>query len=951
VPRDFEDVPRAPAERSQRREAAPENPRINPSPQRSRSVSPVTIHALQRAAGNRATLAYVQRLSTPPTPSAGASPVVGQAAETPIAPAASQPVEARGRPAARPDPGLHAAPSGPAGAGGDNLRTVGGGPNGGAAPGDPAQALTKLQGVESADFAANLAQTGPAVATDLATEHAAMTTQLPSRPTPTGLPIGQAPALAPPTEPQVPAVQLDADTAGDAGQAEELSSRGGAAVADAASSAHVEVPQAASVVHPSETPPPLPDLMVAPPPAVPAGPAPTQAAGDDRRALNATMNAEVHEMTTAAMAPALAAGLAHGPGVSAAKANAQASVATAEADSTAQQQLAATGADTEVRQLHAEWLQEKGTLVSSHQGQISTEASQVRAEATKTIADAHTQAKAQEEKQQPGTDQRDEKPGVWDTITSGARKALSAVGNVVTAGLSLVAGILAAAKQKVLGMLAKLGQVIRERIAAAVQALRDGVRRVGAAIAGAIQRARDLVGRLASALATAARRIWAAAKQRLAQMWARVTSLVSAALAAAANIAKRVAEALGKVKQIVGLLKNKFLGFMADAVGNPEEKIAKPFAAIGAPAAAGVPAKAEQEGASHVAGGPSAAPGATAQRATIQRALAPAPPAETFKDGVLRHAEATGQAFLEHWFMNLVKIVLSIIFFPITALMELPKLWSEIKGVFNPEPGGGDRLDHLLGAFRQIVNIAAVVIAGIGVWAFIIGLIFPLAEPFIGAGYYTLSMGVLAADLIVATAQMIKAYASASGASTAEEREMYLEMFAYSLIGFAITVIMVLLGAAAAKLSQVVRNIRAGAAAGGLAGNAAKVKVGPVDKPPAPVDHPPAPAKTTTPPSPTDRPSGMGVDTGGTKASPEPSGGDVPVRKGPIPNETSSEPLLPARRVRWSLGRPERIRLGHKRSSPVAMPWRRTPRTRSKRPCLVASRRSGRRCSVQMGRL
>lgn len=819
----------------------------------SRSTHPLL--ALQRAAGNRAVSGYVQRRSADQ-----ASPTVATAV----------PVEA---PPSRAGPGPASTSEPPVTGGAGSDRPAPDGGTGGGSAGSPAQPLSLLTGVDSADFVAHLAQAAPASGTALQAEQAALAGQLPSRPAPTGLPVGDARPVPAPTEPAVPPPFPTPRSAADASQADDLARQGGAAVSAAAADAQVAVPQTVSMIHPIETPPALPALDVTPAPAVPRPPAMTAPAGDERVALNASMNTEVHEMTSRALAPALAAGSAHGTEVATARAGAQQSITAAEADSTSQQRAAAAAADAEVSGLHAGWQQEKSAVIASHHEQIQSEAGQTRTEADRTMNEARTQAQAA----QPGTStQRDAEPGLWDRVTSVGSSVVGAVGKLASGAVNLVAGIFQEAKRRVIGMIARLGQVVRDRVDAAVRALREGVRRVGTAISEAIQRGRAVVGRLASALAAAAGRIWQAARQRLTQLWTRLTAVVGRALAAASTIARRIADALGKVRDIVKLLGNKLLGFMAEAVANPEEKVGKPLVALASPFAAGVPGKAEEMGNEKAAGGPATARAS----APVQRVVPPGPPGESFKDGVVRHAKAAGNDFLEHWVMNLLKVVASILFFPIAACLELPALWHELVGVFKPEPGGGDRLDHLLGVLRQVVNISGLIVAGVGVWALLIGLVFPPAEPFLGAGYYAISAGVLAADLIVGAAQLTNAYFGAAHATSVQQREMYLGMFSGSLIGAAITIVMVLLGAAAARLAKVFRNLRpqtAGAAAG-----AGKPVIG-LGEPPVVRGEPPVgtgepPVGTGEPPVGTGEP-----PVGKGEAIGDPAATDVGAKGGPEP--------------------------------------------------------------------
>ncbi len=542
------------------------------------------------------------------------------------------------------------------------------------------------------------------------------------------------------------------------------------------------------------------------------------AAGDERKALNASLNSEVHRMTSQALAPALAASAAHRAEVATTKVDTDKSIRAGDLESASKQRAAAMAADAEVRELHAGWEREKATVVSSNHGKIQAEAGQTRAEVDRTMNDAQTEARARA-RQQDTSAQRDAEPGMWDRVTSAGSKVAEGARNLAAGALGLVRGIFEAAKRRVLGMIARLSQVIRDRVDTAMRALRKGVRRVAKAISGAIRRGRQVVEGVARALATVAQRIWRAARHRLTELWSRLTTAIGGAFAAAARIAKRIADALRTVKQIVMLLDNKLLGFMAEAVTNPEEKVGKPLVAIASPSAASVPGKAEEIGEEKAQGGSDAV-----IATPVQRVVPPGPPGETFWQGVMRHAKASGDEFRAHWVRELLKVVASILFFPIAACMELPALWRELVGIFKPEPGGADRLDHLLGVFRQVVNIAGLIVAGVGVWALIIGLVFPPAEPFLGAGYYAISLGVLAADAVVAAAQLANAYAGASRATSTPQREMYLGMFSGSLIGAAITAVMVAIGAAAAWLAKVFRGYRAGTAA--ASGEAARPAVG-----------------------------------------------------------------------------------------------------------------------------
>ena len=401
--------------------------------------------------------------------------------------------------------------------------------------------------------------------------------------------------------------------------------------------------------------------------------------------------------------------------------------------------------------------------------------------------------------------------------------SVGALSDAASAVVSLARGILAAARERVSGLLAQLASAVRSRIDAALGALRAGLARVAGAITDAVRSARDAVTRLGAGLAAAAGSIWAAAGRGLALLWQGLQAVARTVVDAARAVVQQVGSALATVRQLLAIIGDPIYDFVADAVADPDGKIVAPIVARATPAAEEVPGQARQEVAEHEAAGASAAP-ATAQR-TIQRDPDPqAPPAEGFWAGVWRHLGLAGQQFMAQWPVMLAKVVLGLLLVVPMLVEELPQLWAEVKGVFAAGAGAGERLDHVLGIARRVVNVVAGLVASVGIWALIIAWCGgPVAEGAVLAGYLTLSAGVIAADLAVSAAQMTKAAVSANQSDvTPENREHYLSMFVSSAIGAAVTIVMVALGAACALLAKGIRALRASATEAGAIGSGAK---------------------------------------------------------------------------------------------------------------------------------
>ena len=104
----------------------------------------------------------------------------------------------------------------------------------------------------------------------------------------------------------------------------------------------------------------------------------------------------------------------------------------------------------------------------------------------------------------------------------------------------------------------------------------------------------DLVTRLAKAARDLAVQVWKAAADRLTRLWHTLKSAAAAAIRAAGALVKKVAGALALVKEILKLFGNKLLGFIMDAVQDPQGKLVAPIVEKARPLVGGVPGKADQ---------------------------------------------------------------------------------------------------------------------------------------------------------------------------------------------------------------------------------------------------------------------------------------------------------------------------------------------------------------------
>lgn len=640
---------------------------------------------------------------------------------------------------------------------------------------------------------------------------------------------------------------LTASGATDPAFADRVGTTGASAVAQSASGANPELPNAAQSVRPVTEPDELPAIEIEAPGPLGGVPAMPRPEGLARKALDANLTGQLTERLASIIGPASAASAEHAAAVGATRAGAEQQVSRAEAGTTKEQEAATAGADREIRQIHAGWGKEKAALVEQHQSTIRSESQHARTSATQTISDANARAKAKADEAERAQKESDpggeQSTGLWDRIKSAGRSVVSGIASAAASVVGVVRGIFDQARRAVINVLTRLNEIVKAAVDAAVRAVRAGMQRVAGAIAGALRKAQALVTRLARALISAAKAIWAAAARRLSQLWANLQASLRKALTAARRAVQLVTKALGIIKQIVKVLTNKTYAYIADLVQDPQGKIVGPIVAKAGPLAAAVPGKAEelaqQQGAvvapQATDPAPTAAAGPSLQR-TIQRKPDKAPAGEGFWDGVGRHLKAAGEQFKAEWAAMLAKVVFGILLWFPMLMEELPALWTEIKGLVMGSNEGLDRLDHLLGVSRHVINIFAGSFATVGVWALIIAWLGgPLAEGLTLAGYEGISAGIIAADLAVGLLQMGK---SAHGATrpdvTPEARENYLDRFASGGMGAAITIVMVILGAIAVRFAKAVRVMKLARAEA----KAAAANKGAATPPPNPIGEP-----------------------------------------------------------------------------------------------------------------
>ncbi len=295
-----------------------------------------------------------------------------------------------------------------------------------------------------------------------------------------------------------------------------------------------------------------------------------------------------------------------------------------------------------------------------------------------------------------------------------------AVRGVASSVVSAISSLVAAARQRVVGMITQFAGAVRRRVQAAAQAISTFGKRVWSAMTTAVRNAQAAVARLAARAAELGRNLWDSVKARLAKAWDALKGAALAAYNALKDVVGTIATALGKLQQIIKILKSGLLEKLFEAVKDPK-KLAKPIVDRAAPLVGQVPGKADamarEEGAK--AGTPP--PGPAVQRLTVQRAgpvpktvgdqagellleghirqpdpdIPAAPAGEGFWSGVWRHLKATGNHFLANCETTLINVVWQLLTFYPVLLQEGPKLWEECKGVIYGG-GGIDRFDHVL---------------------------------------------------------------------------------------------------------------------------------------------------------------------------------------------------------------------------------------------------------------
>jgi hypothetical protein len=734
--------------------------------------------------------------------------------------------------------------------------------------GGPLGFLAVLSGASPSTFASQLAAAHASGTSALDT--ARQTAEIAPTPVPTGLDPGAPPAPpAPPSVPDVlapavagPAVQgggttgdvtLEAAGATDPRHADGWAMAGAAALdGTAPATAAPTAPPLVGALRPPAGLGELPQLSVPATPALPAPGAVPTATGEVAAALDANMGAALHAKVGGILGRAGAAGSAPVGEIAAARAAADAGRVGIAAATAAAQNDAAQAGDQEIARLRADWGAQRGAIVAEHKSAMAAESARTRDEATRTISEANSRAKAtadEAERTQAGGGQASS--GWWGKIKAAGSAVAGAARGIASSVVSAVSSLIASARQRVVGMITQFAGAVRRRVQAAGQAISALGRRVWSAMTSAVHTAQAAVARLAARAADLGKKLWESVKSRLAAAWNALKAAALAAYTAMKDVVGTIASALGKLQQIIKILKSGLLAKLFDAVKDPK-KLAQPVVDKAAPLVGQVPARAhqmaEEEGAK--AGTP---PSATAvQRLTVQRAgpvhktvgdqagellldghihqpdpdIPAAPAGEGFWSGVGRHLTATGNHFLANWETTLINVVWQLLTFYPVLLQEGPKLWEECKGVIYGG-GGIDRFDHVLGVLRHLVNIVAGLVATTGIWALIIGAFSGPGEVIVVGAYEGISQGVLYADIGLMLVEVGKAWYSATRADVASgAREHYLSSVCGSIIAGTVMLVLYVLGAIASRLGRAFKGRRAAAAEAGEGGGKAKAKTG-----------------------------------------------------------------------------------------------------------------------------
>ena len=213
---------------------------------------------------------------------------------------------------------------------------------------------------------------------------------------------------------------------------------------------------------------------------------------------------------------------------------------------------------------------------------------------------------------------------MWGKVKAAGSAAAHAVSSVASSAWAGAAAIVNSAREKVNGLLGGLLKTVKERVTAALRAVAEG-----AAGSGGRWRTPSTSTRPGHPAAKAARdlavQVWKAAADRLTRLWHTLKSAAAAAIRAAGALVKKVAGALALVKEILKLFGNKLLGFIMDAVQDPQGKLVAPIVEKARPLVGGVPGKADQLAQQSAAQAGASTAGPTAQRAVVQRDAVAAP--------------------------------------------------------------------------------------------------------------------------------------------------------------------------------------------------------------------------------------------------------------------------------------------------------------------------------------
>jgi hypothetical protein len=671
--------------------------------------------------------------------------------------------------------------------------------------------------------------------------HAAQ--QLSERPLPTGVTGGAEPDKAiEPAPVRDPSAVVDANAAGDdpAG-ADHVGNAGRQALDALRGEGDLPAPPVAQHVRPPEAEGTLPHAAVdgeAPMLQLPAAPA---------------IKPGIQAKLDRGMGPELRASLAgisdryasseskHLASMRRAGSETKATLARATSDTSGKQQQIRSSVTAEIQEHRAAFHEERESLISGHEQEVQAAASEVRSQAT---ADLHQAAKEQAETE--AASQQPAQGDFWDKAKSVGSSIVGGVKSVGSAIASAVGGLIAKAKAKIVGLFAELASRIKAKVQAAVDAVKSAASKVASATMAALRKGRDLVTSLAASLKAFAVKCWEKGVAALKAAWNAVASAAKAAFNKATGFVKKVADGAKKLAFIVKTVASKFLSFLARAIKDPQGTIFDPLKAKLEPYIAKIPGAAHEKINEHKSDitKDEATPAPAMQRLRIQREEAgqqqvPQPRLrESTWSGVWRHLGLLLSRFASDWWRSLFILIAKIILWPVTVASEIAELWPGLVSAYHQLMEGqwSDLIDTVFSNARKGMDILGTLVAGIGAWALIFGLVGGPIDAVVLGAYLQISQGILGADIVVSVLTIIERSIQASRDGRNEEkRNEDFSAIASSGIGAVVCGVLMLLGAAASKFAKVIRGWTAipGLAEGAGEGAGAAKAAGTADvKPP-----------------------------------------------------------------------------------------------------------------------